>query len=94
MAQKPAIPKGTRDFLPVEVEKRTYIFDTIKQVFRKFGFAPIETPSFELSTTLMGKYVEEGDRLIFRHGLLAGGPAKPLSPGHCGRLAAAAQAPV
>ncbi|MGV3629868.1 MAG: histidine--tRNA ligase [Bacteroidota bacterium] len=66
MAQKPAIPKGTRDFLPVEVEKRTYIFDTIKQVFRKFGFAPIETPSFELSTTLMGKYGEEGDRLIFR----------------------------
>ncbi|MCE3296485.1 MAG: histidyl-tRNA synthetase [Crocinitomicaceae bacterium] len=66
MSQKPAIPKGTRDFLPVEVEKRTYIFDTIKNVFRKFGFAPIETPSFELSTTLMGKYGEEGDRLIFR----------------------------
>ena len=66
MSQKPAIPKGTRDFLPSEVEKRTYIFDTIKQVFRKFGFAPIETPSFELSTTLMGKYGEEGDRLIFR----------------------------
>lgn len=66
MAQKPAIPKGTRDFLPVEVEKRTYIFDTIKKVFRKYGFAPIETPSFELSTTLMGKYGEEGDRLIFR----------------------------
>ena len=66
MAQKPSIPKGTRDFLPIEVARRNYIFDTIKQSFRKYGFAPIETPSFELSTTLMGKYGEEGDRLIFR----------------------------
>lgn len=66
MAQKPSIPKGTRDFLPKEVARRTYIFDTIKKSFRKFGFAPIETPSFELSSTLMGKYGEEGDRLIFR----------------------------
>jgi histidyl-tRNA synthetase len=66
MAQKPSIPKGTRDFLPIEVARRTYIFDTIKRSFRKYGFAPIETPSFELSTTLMGKYGEEGDRLIFR----------------------------
>lgn len=66
MAQKPAIPKGTRDFLPAEVAKRTYLFDTIKKVFRRYGFAPIETPSFELSTTLLGKYGEEGDRLIFR----------------------------
>jgi histidyl-tRNA synthetase len=66
MAQKPAIPKGTRDFLPHEVAKRTYIFDTIKSVFKTYGFAPIETPSFELSSTLMGKYGEEGDRLIFR----------------------------
>lgn len=66
MSQKPAIPKGTRDFLPVEVEKRNYIFATIKQIFRKYGFAPIETPSFELSSTLMGKYGDEGDRLIFR----------------------------
>jgi len=66
MAQKPAIPKGTRDFLPSEVARRTYIFDTIKSVFKTYGFAPIETPSFELSTTLMGKYGEEGDRLIFR----------------------------
>ena len=66
MAQKPSIPKGTRDFLPKEVVRRTYIFDTIKKSFRKFGFAPIETPSFELSSTLMGKYGEEGDRLIFR----------------------------
>jgi histidyl-tRNA synthetase len=63
---KPAIPKGTRDFLSQEVEKRNYIFDTIKKAFKKFGFSPIETPSFELSSTLMGKYGEEGDRLIFR----------------------------
>ncbi len=66
MAQKPAIPKGTRDFLPTDVVRRTYIFDTIRSVFKKYGFAPIETPSFELSTTLLGKYGEEGDRLIFR----------------------------
>lgn len=66
MAQKPAIPKGTRDFLPAEVAKRTYLFDTIKKVFKRYGFAPIETPSFELSSTLLGKYGEEGDRLIFR----------------------------
>lgn len=66
MAQKPAIPKGTRDFLPSDVARRSYIFDTIRGVFKKYGFAPIETPSFELSSTLMGKYGEEGDRLIFR----------------------------
>lgn len=66
MAQKPSIPKGTRDFLPIEVAKRNYIFDTVKDVYKKFGFAPIETPSFELSSTLLGKYGEEGDRLIFR----------------------------
>lgn len=66
MAQKPSIPKGTRDFLPFEVARRNYIFDTIKTVYKKFGFAPIETPSFELSSTLLGKYGEEGDRLIFR----------------------------
>jgi len=66
MAQKPSIPKGTRDFLPFEVAKRTYIFDTIKTAFQKYGFQPIETPSFELSSTLLGKYGEEGDRLIFR----------------------------
>lgn len=66
MAQKPSIPKGTRDFLPFEVARRNYIFDTIKSVYKKYGFAPIETPSFELSSTLLGKYGEEGDRLIFR----------------------------
>lgn len=66
MAQKPSIPKGTRDFLPFQVNRRNYIYDTIKEVFKKYGFAPIETPSFENSSTLMGKYGEEGDRLIFR----------------------------
>ncbi|MDH7446657.1 histidine--tRNA ligase [Aquimarina sp. 2201CG14-23] len=65
MAQKPSIPKGTRDFSPVEVAKRNYIINTIKEQFQLFGFHPIETPSFENSDTLMGKYGEEGDRLIF-----------------------------
>jgi len=67
MAQKPSIPKGTRDFSPSEVAKRNYIFSTIKQVFETYGFQPIETPSFENSETLMGKYGEEGDRLIFKN---------------------------
>ena len=66
MAQKPSIPKGTRDFSPVEVAKRGFIMDTIKEQFKLFGFQPIETPSFENSETLMGKYGEEGDRLIFK----------------------------
>ena len=66
MAQKPSIPKGTRDFNPEEVAKRNYIFNTIRGVFQTFGFQPIETPSFENSETLMGKYGEEGDRLIFK----------------------------
>jgi histidyl-tRNA synthetase len=66
MAQKPSIPKGTRDFSPAEVSKRNYIFQTIREQFQKFGFQAIETPSFENSETLMGKYGEEGDRLIFK----------------------------
>ncbi|TPN89248.1 histidine--tRNA ligase [Aquimarina algicola] len=66
MAQKPSIPKGTRDFSPVQVAKRNYIINTIKEKFQLFGFQPIETPSFENSDTLMGKYGEEGDRLIFK----------------------------
>ena len=66
MAQKPTTPKGTRDFSPIEVAKRNYIFSRIKSQFEKFGFQPIETPSFENSETLMGKYGEEGDRLIFK----------------------------
>ena len=63
---KPSIPKGTRDFSPAEVAKRQYIIQKIKVNFEKFGFQPIETPSFENSETLMGKYGEEGDRLIFK----------------------------
>ena len=66
MASKPSIPKGTRDFSPAEVAKRQYIIQVIKSNFEKFGFQPIETPSFENSETLMGKYGEEGDRLIFK----------------------------
>ncbi len=66
MAVKPSIPKGTRDFSPTEVAQRQYIFNTIKTAFELFGFMPIETPSFENSSTLMGKYGEEGDRLIFK----------------------------
>ncbi len=66
MAQKPSIPKGTRDFSPEQVTKRNFIFNTIKSVFETYGFQPIETPSFENSDTLMGKYGEEGDRLIFK----------------------------
>lgn len=66
MAQKPSIPKGTRDFNPEQVTKRNYIFNTIRGAFETFGFQPIETPSFENSDTLMGKYGEEGDRLIFK----------------------------
>ena len=66
MAQKPSIPKGTRDFTPQEISKRNYIFDIVKNHFQTFGFLPIETPSFENSDTLLGKYGEEGDRLIFK----------------------------
>ncbi len=66
MAQKPSIPKGTRDFSPIEVAKRNYIIAIMRTHFEKFGYQPIETPSFENSDTLMGKYGEEGDRLIFK----------------------------
>ena len=66
MAQKPSIPKGTRDFSPVEVSKRNYIMAIMRKHFEHFGYQPIETPSFENSDTLMGKYGEEGDRLIFK----------------------------
>ena len=66
MSSKPSIVKGTRDFLPDTMAKRNFIFDNIKSVFQKYGFLPIETPSMEKTETLMGKYGEEGDRLIFR----------------------------
>ncbi len=66
MAQKPSIPKGTRDFSPQEVSKRNYIMSVMRNSFKTYGYQPIETPSFEKSETLMGKYGEEGDRLIFK----------------------------
>lgn len=66
MATKPSIPKGTRDFSPVEMAKRNYIFNTIREVFYLYGFQQIETPSMENLSTLMGKYGEEGDKLLFK----------------------------
>jgi histidyl-tRNA synthetase len=66
MAQKPSIPKGTRDFSPAEMTNRNYIFDSIKSIFRLYGFQPIETPAMENLSTLMGKYGEEGDKLLFK----------------------------
>ena len=66
MAQKPSIPKGTRDFGPIEMARRNYIFDTIKEVFLRFGYLQIETPSIENLSTLLGKYGDEGDKLLFK----------------------------
>ncbi|MDE5729901.1 MAG: histidine--tRNA ligase [Alistipes sp.] len=66
MAQKPSIPKGTRDFSPREMARRQYIFDTIRGVFRTFGFGPLETPAMENLSTLLGKYGDEGDKLLFK----------------------------
>lgn len=63
---KPSIPKGTRDFSPIEMARRNYIFDTLRTIFRKYGFAPIETPTMENLSTLMGKYGDEGDKLLFK----------------------------
>ena len=97
MAQKPSIPKGTRDFSPVEMLRRKYIFRTIEKVFQKYGFLPLETPAMENMETLTGKYGEEGDRLIFK--VLNSGDAwdgvsdnvkeklKAGEPVHPGRLA-------
>lgn len=79
MAQKPTIPKGTRDFSPAEVARRNYITGIIREQFERFGFQPIETPSFENYDTLMGKYGEEGDRLIFKI-LNSGDYLKNLKP--------------
>jgi histidyl-tRNA synthetase len=84
MAQKIGIPKGTRDFNPQEMTRRNYIFDTIKQVYQLYGFQPIETPSMENLSTLMGKYGEEGDKLLFKI-LNSGDFAKKVNTG---RLAA------
>ena len=66
MAQKPSIPKGTRDFGPMEMAKRNYIFNTVRKVFELYGFRQIETPAMENLSTLMGKYGEEGDKLLFK----------------------------
>lgn len=66
MAQQPSIPKGTRDFTPAEMIRRNYIFDTIRSVYKTYGYFPIETPAMETMQTLMGKYGEEGDKLIFK----------------------------
>jgi histidyl-tRNA synthetase len=82
---KPSIPRGTRDFSPVEMLRRNYIFDIIRKNFSLFGYLPIETPAMENLTTLLGKYGEEGDRLIFRilnsGNFLAGIPPSLFSPG-------------
>ena len=88
MAQKPSIPKGTRDFGPQETAERNYIFDTIRSVFKAFGYSQIETPAMENLSTLLGKYGDEGDKLLFR--ILNSGDAfagadfeKPLTPQVC-----------
>ena len=65
-SQKPSIPKGTRDFSPAEMVRRNFIFDAIRNVFKVFGYLPIETPAMENLSTLMGKYGEEGDKLLFK----------------------------
>ena len=70
MAQKPSLPKGTRDFTPKELSRRKYIIRTIETHFERFGFEQIETPSLENLSTLMGKYGEEGDRLILKYSIL------------------------
>ncbi|MDE5607980.1 MAG: histidine--tRNA ligase [Muribaculaceae bacterium] len=95
MAQKPSIPKGTRDFSPLETARRNYIFDTIRDVFRLYGFRPIETPAMENLSTLMGKYGDEGDKLLFKilnsgdflakadHNLIAAGETARLASQIC-----------
>ena len=79
MAQKPSIPKGTRDFSPMEMSRRNYIFDTIRSVFLKYGYSQIETPAMENLSTLLGKYGDEGDKLLFKI-LNSGDAFSKLSP--------------
>ena len=91
MAQKPSIPKGTRDFSPAEMARRNYIFDTIRQAFKLYGYKQIETPAMENLSTLIGKYGEEGDKLLFKI-LNSGDYLKPvgdeeLTERNCARLA-------
>ena len=92
MAQKPSIPKGTRDFSPAEMARRNYIFDTIREVYRLYGFQQIETPAMENLSTLMGKYGEEGDKLLFKilnsGDFLRGADRALIEAGDCPRLAA------
>jgi len=95
MASSPSIPKGTRDFLPAEMVRRNFIFDTIREVFHRYGFLPIETPAMENLSSLLGKYGEEGDKLLFRilnsgdflsgvdENLLASRDASAISPRIC-----------
>ena len=92
MATKPSIPKGTRDFSPVEMAKRNYIFDTIRRVYALYGFQQIETPAMENLSTLMGKYGEEGDKLLFKilnsGNFLSGVEAEELNGEGTNKLAA------
>ena len=92
MAQKPSIPKGTRDFSPQEMIRRTYIFDTVREVFRTYGFMPLETPAMENLSTLMGKYGEEGDKLLFKvlnsGDFLSGVSGEELAAGNSNAIAA------
>lgn len=92
MAQKPSIPKGTRDFGPQEMSRRNYIFNTIREVYSLYGFQQIETPAMENLSTLMGKYGEEGDKLLFKilnsGDFLRGISAEDLANGATGHLAA------
>lgn len=91
MAQKPSIPKGTRDFTPAEMARRNYIFDTIRSVFHLFGFQQIETPAMENLSTLMGKYGEEGDKLLFKilnsGDFLRGVDSDLIASGDCPKIA-------
>lgn len=88
--QKPSIPKGTRDFTPAEMLRREYIFNTIKDVFKKYGYSPIETPAMENLSTLLGKYGEEGDKLLFKilnsGDYLAGAERDALTEADSGKL--------
>ena len=88
--QKPSIPKGTRDFSPAEMMRRQYIFDTIRRVFRAYGFAPLETPSMENLWTLLGKYGDEGDKLLFKilnsGDFLSGIPSEETGQGNSNAL--------
>lgn len=88
---KPSIPKGTRDFSPAEMARRNYIFDTIREVFKLYGYNPIETPAMENLSTLMGKYGEEGDKLLFKilnsGDFLRGADTTLIEEGNCPKLA-------